>query len=695
MHRFTHLFSPFVAAAISAWLPHTLTAQETRQDTVPPVDLAPVVVTVLRVPFPLYAIPYAVAVGGDSAVTRFQPRLALGETLTALPGIEVQDRYNYAQGDRVSVRGFGARTQFGIRGVKILVDGVSATLADGQTTLDHLDLGTVERVEAIRGPASSIYGNASGGVIRFDTRYPPRVPFRQQVGTTTGSDGLLRWESSTAAQVGRTSVTVDLTGFSYDGYRQHSAADKLFASGHFRYRNVNSELHVVANYVDFDALNPGSLSDSMLAVDRNMANPFNVAQRTGKDARQGHVGVSWNRTSHGGNWDVSAYGLFRNLLNTVTVSVIELDRKAGGARVQLAGEAGVVGLPTQWAVGAEAALQADDRRNFANESGDKGVLALDESQTVWSVGPFLQVDVAPIPPLHVLGGLRYDIVRFGAENGFCTGADGTDNGCRSERKMDALSPSLGVLVAVAEPLRIYANLATAFETPTTTELGNRPDGEFGYDAELQPQRALSVEIGLKGRLGWSAHYNAALYRAHVTDVLVPFEVPDQPGRTYFRNAGSAVHRGIELGASVESTAGVSLTAAYSYTDARYESFAVGDAVYDGNRVPGVAPHRLEVIAAYQASDRWYVTSEVEFASDMTVNDTNSAYSPAHVVVGLRGGISVLELGHLSLEPYAGVSNLFATTYNSSVTVNAFGGRYYEPGPARSVWLGAKLAIASR
>jgi iron complex outermembrane receptor protein len=636
-----------------------------------------------------------VAVGGDSTATRFQPHLALGETVSALPGIEVQDRYNYAQGDRVSVRGFGARTQFGIRGVKILVDGVSATLADGQTTLDHLDLGTVERVEAIRGPASSIYGNASGGVIRFDTRYQTDVPFRQQFGTITGSNGLLRWESSTAAQVGRTSLAVDLTGFSYDGYRQHSAADKLLASGHIRYRNEVDELRVVANYVDFDALNPGSLSDSMLGIDRNLANPFNVAQGTGKDARQGHIGVAWSHTTHGGNLAVSAYGLFRDLLNTITVSVIELDRKAGGARAQFAGRANIGGLPTQWAVGAEAALQFDDRRNFANEAGETGALLLDVYQAVWSVGPFMQVDVTPIPPLHVLGGLRYDIVRFGSQNGFCSGADGTASGCRSERKMDAISPSLGVLVDVAEPLRIYASVATAFETPTTTELGNRPDGEFGYDPDLQPQRALSVELGLKGQLGWSAHYNVALYRARVTDVLVPFEVSDQPGRTYFRNAGSAVHRGIELGASLQAAVGVSLTAAYSYTDARYESFTVGDAVYDGNRVPGVAPHRLEVIAAYEPRNRWYVAADIEIASDMAVNNANSAYSPTHAVVGLRSGINALELGRLSLAPYAGVSNLFDIAYNSSVTVNAFGGRYYEPGPARSVWLGARLAIESR
>jgi iron complex outermembrane receptor protein len=695
MHRFTHLLSPLFAAAMSAWLAHSLAAQETMQDTVPPVDLEPVVVTVLRVPFSLYTIPYGVSLGGDSAATRFQPRLVLGETLAALPGVDVQNRYNYAQGDRVSIRGFGARTQFGIRGIKIFVDGVSATLADGQTTLDHLDLGTVEHVETIRGPASSIYGNASGGVIRFDTRQPTDTPFRQQFGTIVGSNGLRRWESATGTRIGRISLALDLAKLSYDGYRQHSAADKLFASAHIRYSNNDDNVHVVANYTDFDALNPGSLSDSMLATDRKMANPFNVTQRTGKDARQGHIGVAWSHTTRRVNWDISAYGLFRNLLNNITVRVIELDRKAGGVRVQFSGQRDLVGLPTKWAVGTEADLQFDDRRNFANELGEKGTLARDEYQTVWSVGPFLQVDVAPARQLHILGGLRYDVVRFESQNGLCTGDDAGNTGCNSDRTMKATSPSLGMLVDVVDPLSLYANVATAFETPTTTELGNRPDGGFGYDPELEPQRAVSVELGVKGRLGWSAQYDVAIYRAHVTEVLVPFEVPDQPGRTYFRNAGSAIHRGIELGVTFHTRFGISLSAAYTYTDARYEDFTVGGVVYDGNRTPGVVPHRLELLARYDADHGWYLASEIRLASEMAVNDANSDYSPAYVLVGLRAGFRQLRVGWLILEPFLGTSNLFDVAYNSSVTVNAFGGRYYEPGPARSMWFGAKLAITAR
>ncbi len=682
-----------IAATGISLVPLPAATQETRPDTVPPIELEAVSVSVLRLSFPLFTVPHAVSVGGDSVLTRGQPRLALGETLNTLPGLEVQDRYNYAQGDRLSIRGFGARTQFGIRGVRVVVDGVPATLADGQSTLDHLDLSTIYRVETMRGPASSLYGNASGGVVLFETAVPETEPFRQRLSSIIGGNGLLRLESSTTALVGSTSFGIHVSGFSYNGYRRHSEADKLFLSGVAEYHGHRDQVRVVANYVQFDALNPGSLTDSMIELDPSMANPFNEAQRTGKDASQGQIGISWDRSAWGGRLSLSAYGLARDLYNTITVAVIDLDRLAWGVRAQFERTTPVVFLPLRWVIGIETAVQDDSRRNYENNQGQQGQLTLDEDQRVGSMGPFVQVSVPVVDRLSVLGGLRYDLVRFTAESNICAGSLPDAQNCHSVRTMNALSPSLGLLVDWAEALKAYGNIATGFETPTTTELGNRPDGGFGYDPNLEPQRTVSFEFGLKGQSGQTFRYQLAAYRARVSDELIPFEVPSEPGRTFFQNAGSAIHRGVEVGLSLRPWPRLVFNAAYTYTDARFEEFTVGDATFDGNRLPGVAPHRAELVMSIEPRGNWYVAADAEFGSEMPVNDANNAFSPSYAIFGLRAGGGDISVGSWSLEPHAGISNIFDVLYNSSVTVNAFGHRYFEPGPGRMFWIGARLGFA--
>ena len=246
----------------------------------------------------------------------------------------------------------------------------------------------------------------------------------------------------------------------------------------------------------------------MLRADRDAANPFNVSRQTGKNARQGQLGVSWTRQLPNVRLAVSGYGLLRDLSNPIPVRIIEIDRTAGGARVAVEGET----AGTDWTVGADIDVQSDDRRNFENSDGAKGMLTLDQSERVWSIGPFLEISVELTPALYLLGGIRYDRIHFSADDRFTSGGDPDDSG---ERTMDAVSPSFGVLLQVAEPAALYANIATSFETPTTTELVNQPSGAGGFNRELEPQRTVSIEGGIKGRAGSMVEYQFAAYRARV------------------------------------------------------------------------------------------------------------------------------------------------------------------------------------
>lgn len=669
---------------VVALAPSLAYAQAQGRDTVP-VQLEPLIVTVLRTPFELAEIPYAVAVTTREQIQRARPGLGVDEALRGIPGVQVDNRFNYALGERISIRGFGARSQFGVRGIRVLVDGIPATLPDGQTSLSHVDLGFLRRAEVIRGPASSLWGNAAGGVIQLETELPPSTPFSQEVGVVAGSDGLLRLHSTSGGQSGRASYLLNVARLRYSGFRDFNEAENLHLNARLGWQGERDELRLLGSFVDYDAQNPGSLSDSLLAVDRSQAFRFNRLQQTGEVGRQGQLGAVWLRTSEVGELEISGYGTVREIENPIPPAIIALERAAAGARALIRSRPG----PLRWTVGAEGDLQRDDRRNFENEQGERGSLTLDQLERVGNLAGFGQLVWEPRPRWNVLAGLRYDRFRFRADDRLVTPGNPDDSG---ERDLDAWSPSLGLSYALADPLHLYANAATAFETPTTTELANRPGGAGGFNPELEPQRTLSYEIGAKGRWGMTTSYQLALYRARVEDALVPFQVPDAPGRDFFRNAGSALHRGLEAGVRVLPLRGLTLQAAYTFTDARFREYVIGDEVLDGNRIPGVAPHHLETLLAYEARAGGFVELEARAASRIPVNDENTAFSPAYTVMDARAGWDDVRLGRVELRPFLGVSNLLDTEYNTSVVVNAFGRRFYEPGPGRGLYAGAELRL---
>jgi iron complex outermembrane receptor protein len=651
-------------------------------DSATPLALPGVTVTILRTPLPLARTPYAVSVVSGDAVAGGRPGLALDEALRAVPGVQIDNRYNYALGERISIRGFGARAQFGVRGVRVLVDGIPATFPDGQTSLSHLDMGFLSRVEVVRGPASSIYGSSAGGVIQLSTVEPAPGERIRMAGVTAGSHDLLRGEAAVGATDARGAYLVRVSHQGYGGERDHSTARNLRLHATGRYATGIGDLRVSASAVDYDADNPGSLSAELLAEDRTQAFRNNVLQGTGEEGRQGQVGVSLRRQAGPGELEVALYGIAREVLNPIPASIIDLERAVGGGRAifQAAGTRGSLAL------GVEGAVQRDDRRNFANDGGESGSLTLDQRESVDDVGLFAQATVRPLAPLTLLAGLRFDWYRFSADDRFVEG-DPDDSG---SIRMSHASPSIGAALELDKAASVYANLATAFETPTTTELANRPDGSGGFNPELEPQEILSLEAGLRGGIRF-ASYELAGYTAEVTNALIPFEVAEMPDRQFFRNAGSARHRGVEAALATTLLTPLSARLAYTFTDARFLSYETDDAVLDGNRVPGISPHRADLVLTLSAG-RPFLAVDTRYSSRTPVDDANSAHSPSYFVTDLRLGARGVPFGGATLEPVIGLSNLFDAEYNSSVVVNAFGRRYFEPAPGRAVHVGLRVAL---
>lgn len=682
------LRSVTLAACAALCCTATLRAQQpARGDTTRQFAVDTLSVRVLRTPVPPLRAPLAVTVVGGEAERAAKPGLSVEEALFGIPGVQVDNRYNYALGERISVRGIGARAQFGVRGVRVLLDGLPATMPDGQTQLNHIDPANVGRAEVIRGPASALYGNASGGVIRLSTLPPPPVPLGSEYRATVGENGELRLGTVAGGTTGPASYRASVTRLEYGGYRQHQSADNTLGGFNLGLHRGDNTLRVAFTAVNYRGDNPGALSDSVLRIDRSRAVPNNVTQRAGEKGHQGQLGVTWERALPLGSLEVTAYGLSRSLDNPIPVRIIDLDRTAGGGRAVWSAAAGDA---LRWTAGAEWEGQRDHRLNHENLKGAAGALLLDQVERVGSLAEFAELSAAA-GPVEVLGAVRYDHFRFSVDDGFITATDPDDSGART---MHAWSPTLGVSLSATPWLAIYGNVGSSFQTPTTTELANQASGAGGFNPDLGPERTRSLEVGAKARRG-RAWADVAAYRARVDSMLIGFELPSFPGRSFYRNAGQALTRGWEAGAGYQPVRGLALRAAYTWTDARFERYVAGGQDLAGNRVPGIAPHRVEGTVFWSRATGPFAGLDLRREGPTPVADNDRAGrfgSPAYTVADLRGGWSELRAGGVRLTPTFGIGNLFDAKYNASVVINAAASRYYEPAPGRTFYAGVDLKL---
>ena len=670
-----------------AWGQADTTARDTAR-------LKPTVVTVLRTSVELARAPFAVGVVTREEIQRGKPGFALDEALATMPGVQVDNRFNYALGERISIRGFGARAQFGVRGVRVLLDGIPMTTADGQTSLNNVDVAALARVEVVRGPSSSLHGNAAGGVIQLESDRGDEFAHKRGGGElrySGGADGLSRFQIMTRSSSGNTFAAATASQLQYDGYRDWNTADNTHVNFQVgRYFSAGT-LTFLGNFVDYDAKNPGGLTRDSAALKPFMAWPANKTRfLTGEKGHQTQGGATWKQQLGGAELQLSTHALSRNIDNPIPNTIVEIDRDAAGARAVLSGTPALIGM--QVAGGAEWQMQRDDRRNYVNtpNTGARGAITLDQRERVDNAALFLQATSEILSTVDVMAGLRHDRIRFTADDRLVSGTNPDDSG---ERTMAATSPSIGLTWRAMPRLDVFTNFTTSFETPTTSELANQQSGAGGFNPALDPQRTRSFEVGLNARVNAgpiAGTYQLSAYTANVDDALIPFEVPSAPGRQYFRNAGSTTHRGVELGTSLVLPANVVLRGAFTHTEARFDSYSVTTGttttVYDGRSLPGVAPSRGDVTVSWQPA-RVFLDWETKAQSRMPVNDGNSEYAADYVIHGVRGGVNEIAFGPFRFAPHVGVFNLFDRRYMTSVVVNAFGGRYYEPGPPRSVYAG--------
>lgn len=646
--------------------------------------LEEVSVTATRVGKKVDRIPAAVGVVDEEQIQLGTQQIGLDESLVRIPGIFMQNRYNFAQDLRISIRGFGARSAFGIRGIKILVDGIPETLPDGQSNVDSIDLGSTQRMEVIRGPVSSLYGNASGGAILVYSEDPPQTPF-VSLRPSVGDDGFQKHQLKFGGRHDNLGALANISYLDYDGYRDHSKTESRQLNSRFTYDvSDKAKLSAVVNYIDSPtADDPGALTAAQVDSDPKQARQANVDFDAGESLDQTRLGLVYDqRIGAAGSLTLRNYYVwrdFKNKLPFVDGGAVNLDRFVVGGGVQYTHSSPVFDRGNRLTVGVDLDAQNDDRQRFDNNLGTKGNMVFDQNEKVESVGAFVQDEFSLTRRLELTLGGRYDRFRFDVDDNFL--ADGDDSG---KRTMDQFSPSAGILYSLGASTNLYANVSTAFETPTTTELAN-PDGG-GFNQNLDPQTATNYEIGVKGALGRRNRYELALFHIDVKDELVPFELASQPGRVFFENAGKSERRGIEASFTSEPVDGLVASLAYTYSDFTFKKFVDDNGNdFKGNQIPDIPDNLFNAGISYTHPAGLFAGADLLYSDKVFTNNANSAKSNAYTVANLRLGYNGY-FGNWEFSPFVGVNNVTDQHYNDNVRINAFGGRYFEPAPERN-WYG--------
>jgi iron complex outermembrane receptor protein len=699
------------------------------QDSLPR-RLPPVVTVTRDVGRSPLDLPYAITSLRPDSLSPGLTHTLVEQTLALLPGVTVANRTNPSQDTRVSIRGFGARSQFGARSIRVLRDGMPLTLPDGQTPIDYLDLESVGRVEVIRGAAASLYGNAAGGVVDLRSVAAPPVPFALQARTWSGPDAnpvrnasQQRFAALFGGTMGRTSYQGNIGRTHSDGYRTYAHQQLTNAFARAATTVGSTEIGLVGLGLDMPlAENPGALTAAQFNANPRQADALSVQKKARKTVHQVQIGLSARQPlAHDGEVSAQVYGGTRTLFNPLTFAVVGVDRHQSGAAARLTLPFAIDGLENRVSVGADAQWLNDARKNWANCNAvptanascpslpnEKGNLTLDQRELVSSLGPYVR-DELEHGRWRLTAGVRADQVRFEVRDHFL--ADGRDDS--GNRTLHAVSPMFGLAARLSSFHSLYANVGSAFETPTTTELGNQADGTAGLNRDLKPQYSTTYETGAKGVAGRGVQYDVALFDTEVRDELIPFEVPGGNGRTYYRNAGRTRRRGAEVGLGAD-VGPVSLTGAYTLSNFRFRNFLNGTVQYAGNTIPGVPEHQVQASATWRVG-RAYLLAEGIAKSRVFVNDANtltqlSVPCPGSVgttpacrlkdptafsVFNARvGGTAVF--GRPWLSPVIGVQNLFDKHYVGSVAVNAAGAtpaatKFYEPAAARTWFVGLSAA----
>lgn len=638
----------------------------------------------------------AIAVDAFESAT---PLVNLSELLADQAGVVALNRGNYAQDLQISIRGFGTRSTFGVRGVRLLVDGIPATMPDGQGQAATAQLASASEIEVLRGPFAQLYGNAAGGVLQVRTREPrPGGGAGAQVAVGPNGERLL----GASVDVGNAELggLMDVVRFETNGWRPHSAAERIHLNSKWVARpNSDTRVTALVNlYNQPRAQDPLGLTRAQFTADPHQAQPLAEAFDTRKAVAQNQFGLILEQQL--GPQDAlraQVYGGTRSLEQTLAFAgtgassaggVVDLARNYAGAGVAWTHQSRLPsGLPFTWTLGANADRLVEDRRGFVNDRGSVGTLKRDETDRAGNTDVYGQVDSWVSERLRLVAGARFTRVRLAVNDHYVRAGNPDDSGTKT---FSHASPVLGLVWSVSDSLNLYSNVGSGFESPTLSELAYSPSGS-GSNFALGAARTRQMELGAKWQSG-PHRWNAAVFNARTEGEIVPID--SMGGRTIYGNAADVRRRGVELAWQTEAGERGAWTprVAFTWLDAYFErgtsSTATSAARLAGGRLPGAARTVLHLSLDHRPAPGWRWGVDAHASGKVLVSDQSLEAAPGYAALGLHAA-RTFEAAGVRWNAWARVDNLLDRRYAGSVIVNEGNGRYYEPASGRRFMLGLR------
>lgn len=625
----------------------------------------------------------------------------LSETLKGVPGLQLNNRENYAQDLQISMRGFGARSSFGVRGVRLYVDGIPATMPDGQGQTSNIDLNSLDHIEVLGGGFSSLYGNSSGGTILTTTREGQGAD-SIELGHSAGSQNkgqtklVLQGGSENASEP---SYIISSSYFDTNGYRDHSSAHKVLNNAKLTWDlEDGSKINWMNNYVKIAADDPGGLTR-----DQWKANPRQVATNVllynaRKEIEQLQTGLTWNKPINDQHelygmayWGQRAVTQYQSIPRTAqdgvnhAGGVIDFDRNFYGTDLRWTGKDILPDI--QLIAGLAFDAMTEDRKGYQNFLGDrlgvKGELRRDEDNTLWNLDPYLQASYHFAPDWTLDAGLRYSNVHFKSKDKFL--ANGNNSGKTDYQK---LLPSAALSWQIFPELMTYASYAQGFETPTFTEMSYPADGS-SRTLDLKAAESRTYEMGLKSA-NTLGDFTVAVFQTKTKNDIV--SAGNDNGRSTFRNADKTLREGVELSWNKNVWRDLKAQASYSYIDATFdadipelrndEGGVVVSRIASGNYIPGIAKNQAFLSLGWKPENGLSAGLDVRYSDKIYVNDLNSDTAPSYTIAGANVGYH-WKMQDWGVNTFARVDNLFDKDYSGSVIVNESNSRFFEPAEGRN------------
>lgn len=615
-------------------------------------------------------------------------RADAAELLQGINGVQADSRSNYAQDTRITLRGFGARAAFGVRGLKLQVDGIPLSMPDGQGQFSGAVLDGVEQISVMTGPVASLHGNGAGGVINLKTASPQQN--RISVDTTADEEGLARHHLLGEFHSGDFGARIQASKLDADGNRPHASAERnqLGAQVYYTFENgVQAQWRF--DKEDAPLLqDPLGLTQAQWLVDPYQLNSSAEFFNTRKSIEHEQNALSFKQERGDQRWQIGFWRGERHIQQYLAQKgdalsnsggVVDLNRDFSGGNGNYTWDFTFANLLASFTLGGEWSAMDDLRKGFVNNAGVAGDLRRDELDQADNRDAYAILQLQATENWEFLAGVRRSHVELSVADYFVIpGKNADDSG---EKTFSRSSESFSTRYHFNDQLSLHAALGEGFETPTLTELAYT-NGDRGFNKTLDAASNRQQEVGLDyQREKFTAGITAFVIKTH--DELVVDQ--SNNGRTTYINATATERKGVELSGRYQFNNYLDARLALNYLDATYTA-----GQFKGLQLPGVAKqnHYAQINWSPFQNNLLKLGLSAAHRSQVAANDNNQIKAPAYTSVDLAASGSV-DLP-VQLDWWIKLANVTDKNYVGSVIVNQTNGRSFESASGRFIAAGVKF-----